>query len=199
MLQWSGPAPPLSHRRRLVTNRGHAAHHMTLKSLHSHNIHVTPHFFLLARTTWVICLVRKTRERREVKGKMIGNCNIAIEKVSYLDLKYSYRKTWRGCLDHCCCHPPRQHSCGCSMKKKASPVREELSLQQPQWLHPTHYIKPPSHSRGGEKKPSRFRKKFLTGPPLSSSSPAPPLLLPPLWKFPLLHSARSVSFHCRSH
>lgn len=118
MLQWSGPAPPLSHRRRLVTNRGHAAHHMTLKSLHSHNIHVTPHFFLLARTTWVICLVRKTRERREVKGKMIGNCNIAIEKVSYLDLKYSYRKTWRGCLDHCCCHPPRQHSCGCSMKKK---------------------------------------------------------------------------------
>lgn len=133
-----------------------------------------------------------------MKGKMTGLVQSKCAKFFRLHLHYSFREKW-GCLEDCFCRPLRQHSCGCSMKKPHWPERNYSGTFS--WTA-SMIASSPLHKaslsfRGGEKKPSRYRKKFLTGPPVPSSSPAPPLFLPPLWKFSS-PSLPSVSFHCRS-
>lgn len=77
-----------------------------------------------------------------------------------------------GCLQRCCRLALTQHSCGCSVKK-ASPVEEELSSKTASVIasYPLHKASLSFPTKGGEKKPGRFRKKFFTSPP--------PLTLPP--------------------
>lgn len=68
-----------------------------------------------------------------------------------------------------------------------------LSLEQPQWLHPTHYIKPPSHSEEGRKSlvgAGKNSSLAVPSPPPQRPHPSSSLLCE---SFPLFHSPRFLS------